>query len=191
MRESRAHPTVVTLQAQELRSSGDHQASPPERWEQAGRELIAQALRAGHQTRFRVTGTSMLPSIWPGDVLIVSPLSEATPATGEVVLFLRNGRLFAHRVTARSGNQLITRGDALTQCDAPVSAGEQLGVVTGVVRDRGSTRVRSVPAIRHDAIAIAIRHGGLTYRLIFRIRRLALCSARFFNSVCRVNRGTG
>jgi signal peptidase len=138
----------------------------------AGCELIADALRAGHEARIRVTGTSMLPAIWPGDVLLVRPLGDTHFAKGNIVLFLRDGRLFAHRVVDRSGDRLITRGDAVPDCDPPVSASELLGVVAGIVRHDGSMRVvPSAPPMRHRMIAFAVRHSQLAYRMVLKVHQ--------------------
>jgi hypothetical protein len=54
----------------------------------------------------------MIPAIWPGDVLSLSPATETSNAKGSVVLFIREGRLFAHRMVGRLGGRSITRGDA-------------------------------------------------------------------------------
>lgn len=81
----------------------------------------------------RVLGGSMAPAILPGDFLDVRKcrFDEATPGT--VVAFLREDRIFAHRVSkcfTENGRQfLLTRGDALDHEDAPVSADELLGIV--------------------------------------------------------------
>ena len=61
-------------------------------------ELFLEVLRTFGSARLRVTGTSMLPSIWPGDILEVRRPGEVKIASGELVLFERGGRFFAHRV---------------------------------------------------------------------------------------------
>src|SRR5271169_1567312 len=64
---------------------------------QIGYELVADALRSGVETRVGVMGTGMLPALWPGDILVVRGRAAA-PSPGDIVLFVRYGRLFAHRV---------------------------------------------------------------------------------------------
>ena len=128
--------------------------------DRAGCALIVQSLRAGREIRLRVTGTSMLPAVRPGDVLRVRPRTSAE--VGQIAMFERDGRLFAHRVIAQIGShgrlQLITRGDALAVCDPPVSADEMLGEVATIIRDG-----RSVPAgiaetaLWVRAVSLAIR----------------------------------
>lgn len=96
-------------------------------------ELMRASLRAGHTIRFRAQGVSMLPAIWPGDVLTVAPPTAATPAPGDVALTFRDGRWTAHRVIARRMHggvaALITRGDALKDADPAVTSTDILGIV--------------------------------------------------------------
>jgi signal peptidase len=138
-----------------------------------GCELVAEALRAGAETRVRVMGTSMLPALWPRDVLVVRGGAE-TPAVNEIVLFLRYGRLFAHRVVRKTGSQLITRGDALPDLDPPVRASELLGVVVAVIRDGARQLPPRPPSIVHRMAALAIRRSDTIHRLVLRWRNAQL-----------------
>jgi len=106
--------------------------------------LAEEVVRTFGEVRLRVFGTSMVPSILPGDLVSIhrASLNEIFP--GEVVLFLRKGRLFVHRVvdrkvaaTADSPGEscLITRGDRLRRDDPPVSSSELLGRVVSIERD--------------------------------------------------------
>ncbi len=63
-----------------------------------GCELAAEVIRSSGKLRLRATGASMLPSIWPGDVLTVSSEAVAETQPGDIILFEREGRLIAHRV---------------------------------------------------------------------------------------------
>ncbi len=96
-------------------------------------ELLLASLRAGHAIRLRANGTSMLPAIWPGDVLTVAPSTASTPAPGDVALTLRDGRWLVHRVVERRAQgkvvALVTRGDALDRADPVVASTEVLGIV--------------------------------------------------------------
>ena len=139
--------------------------------------LITAALQAGREVRLRLWGTSMIPAIWPGDEVLVSPTAQAPPAKGAIILFLRSGRLFAHRVVARDGDRLITRGDAVADCDPPVPAGDLLGVVTGIVQlpATGLQRVIRVgpPSLTRTVIAFAIRRSEVAHRLAVGWNRLS------------------
>jgi hypothetical protein len=91
----------------------------------------------------------MVPSIHPGDLVSVqrAGLSEISP--GEIALYLREGRLFAHRVVARAGSAeqplLIMRGDRLRHNDSPVCASELLGRVHLI--ERGQRRLQPVTVL--------------------------------------------
>ena len=97
--------------------------------DRAGCEIMAQALREGRDIRLRVTGSSMLPSIWPHDMLRIRDAGNSQPSIGEIILYARDGRLIAHRVVRRPDPGIArseTRGDALPACDAPVVQAEIL-----------------------------------------------------------------
>jgi hypothetical protein len=101
-------------------------------------ELFLEILKSSGRAKLAVTGSSMLCSIWPGDILEVHRRSMAEISPGDVVLFARNGGFAAHRVVQKvEGPErtfLITRGDALRTPDSPVSPEELLGRVTAVLR---------------------------------------------------------
>jgi signal peptidase I len=106
--------------------------------------LTEEVVRTFGVVRLRVFGTSMVPSILPGDLVSIHRASLNDISPGEVVLFLQRGRLFVHRVvdrrmaaTADSPDEpcLITRGDRLRHDDPPVSSPELLGRVVSIERD--------------------------------------------------------
>jgi len=101
-------------------------------------ELAAEVLQSYRELRLRVVGSSMLPAIWPGDILSILPCGIAEAGPGDIVLFTRHGRLFAHRVVSQSGAYLVTRGDGVPDPDPPVRPGELIGRVFEIVR-RGKT----------------------------------------------------
>jgi signal peptidase I len=96
--------------------------------------LVADVLRQFGQARIRVTGSSMLPSVWPGDELAIRGCSPSETRTGDVVVFTRGERLFAHRVVACEAGCLVTQGDGVPSPDGPVTESELLGLVVDVVR---------------------------------------------------------
>jgi len=100
-------------------------------------QLFLEVLQSFGEARLAATGTSMLSAIWPGDVLEVHRWNAAQISPGEVVLFARDGRFFAHRVVEKLGQRertlLVTRGDRLRTPDPPVSPEELLGRVTAVM----------------------------------------------------------
>lgn len=110
-------------------------------------DLAGEVLRRFGNLRFGATGLSMLPTVWPGDTLVVERAHPDQVSIGDVVLVGREGRLCAHRVVSRienSGNpQWITRGDAMPEPDRPVSESELLGRVAYLVR---AGRLMAVPS---------------------------------------------
>jgi signal peptidase I len=100
--------------------------------------LAEEVLRVSGQLRFVAQGSSMVPSIFPGDVLLVRRDVTDKISCNDIVLFTQGGRWFAHRVThiANKGAHafFITRGDALPSDDPPVTDHELLGRVTALGR---------------------------------------------------------
>jgi signal peptidase I len=100
--------------------------------------LVQEALRHSSCIRLRATGSSMWPTIKAGDVLLITGCAGSEVEPGDVVLFSRQGRFFAHRVVdAGDGNPscIVTRGDSQWQADPLVPAGGLLGRAVGIVRD--------------------------------------------------------
>jgi hypothetical protein len=100
--------------------------------------LAAEVLRKHGSLRLLATGTSMLPSVWPGDLLIIQSVGLEQVGLGDIVLSGRTGRFFVHRVREKSVEagelRLITRGDCLPHDDPPVRRGELLGKVAKIRR---------------------------------------------------------
>src|SRR5713226_259920 len=101
--------------------------------------LAAEVLHSWGMLRLRTRGISMLPTLWPGDLVTVQSCSFAEVKPGELVLCVREGRfLVSHRIvskcSAESGAFLITRGDCMPKEDAPVPPGELLGKITEIRR---------------------------------------------------------
>src|SRR3989442_5406099 len=53
----------------------------------AHRELLAEVARKFGEIRFKATGDSMLPSVWPGDLLTVRRQSFSEFQSGELMLY--------------------------------------------------------------------------------------------------------
>src|ERR1039458_4031331 len=89
-------------------------------------ELAAEVLSCGGVIRLQAMGTSMLPSIWPGDAVSIEhkPRHEIVP--GDIVLVARHGRFFVHRLIEKRNSSWITRGDSLSQIDEPAAEVEVL-----------------------------------------------------------------
>ena len=95
-------------------------------------ELAAELLASGHSLRLRAFGTSMLPSIWPGDILTIEPKAEQEIVAGDIVLVTRQNRFFIHRLIEKHDSRWITRGDSLPHNDDPVASCDVLGRISRV-----------------------------------------------------------
>jgi hypothetical protein len=101
-------------------------------------DLAAEVLHRFGEVRFVAQGSSMVPSIYPGDLLTVRSESIAGARCGEIVLFLLGGRFFVHRVMRKwpeRGRVVFAAcGDALNQEDPSVDGTQLLGRVTSILR---------------------------------------------------------
>jgi signal peptidase I len=93
-------------------------------------QLAAEALSAGHTIRLQAQGTSMLPAIWPGDVLSIEHKPVQAMVPGDIVLVARQSRFFVHRLIEKRKSCWITRGDSLPQNDEPATEEQVLGKVS-------------------------------------------------------------
>lgn len=140
--------------------------------ETLGCELAAEVLRSFGRLRLRTTGASMLPAVWPGDVLSVRSHGAMEALPGDIVLFARGGRLVAHRVVERAlcddKIQWVTRGDSVAGNDAPVSSDELLGRVTAI--ERGSRRLTPRQSLACRLISWLLCQSDFCTRLVLRIK---------------------
>ena len=133
-------------------------------------ELASEVLRSSGKLRLQVMGWSMLPSVWPGDTLVVERVKGEAVSKGDIVLFGRDRRLFAHRVVRKSsspGNSTIrTRGDAMPAADPPVDESQLLGRVSFIVRNgriiEPSRRLR----LSERAVAAFVRGSEIAARVV-------------------------
>lgn len=120
------------------------------------RELAAETLRQFSEVRFVALGSSMLPTIYPGDCLTVKSYGLEVPQCGDVVLYRRSGEFRVHRIVrivedgpARSYH---LRGDALAENDPPISRAEILGQVDFLVRRGKLVAIDSVYGWTHHIL---------------------------------------
>ena len=135
-------------------------------------ELAAEAIRAFGDLRLRVTGSSMLPAVRPDDELLVHRCAIEEAGPGDVVLYIRQRRLFAHRVISRSGAHLITQGDGMAQPDPPVAADELLGKVVKVIRRGETMRHALKPGLPARMAAALFRRSATAGRVFTRLQGL-------------------
>ena len=131
-------------------------------------ELAGEVMRSSRRLRLRVTGWSMLPTVMPGDTLIVEKVPGEI-SRGDIVLFSRNQRLFAHRVVSTPTGQrdhVITQGDGMLRPDPPVASSELLGRVSLIVRNRTCSEPATKLGGSSRAVAEMVRRSDLAARIV-------------------------
>jgi hypothetical protein len=135
-------------------------------------ELAAEAIRSFGALRLRVTGSSMLPAVRPDDLLLIRHCRIEEAGPGDIVLYIRQRRLFAHRVISRSAARLVTQGDGVAEPDLPVTAHELLGKVTRVMRRGNTIRHESKPTLPARMAAVLFRRSASAGRFFIRLQGL-------------------
>lgn len=128
-------------------------------------ELAAETLRKFGEIRFVARGTSMLPTLYPGDCLTITSFGSAAPDCGDVVLCRRAGEFRVHRIVGilrqASSTFYVLRGDSLTEDDPPVPACDVLGRVTALSHRGKSIELDSTGIERHRLLISIVRHSKM------------------------------
>jgi signal peptidase I len=143
-------------------------------------ELAAEVLRSSGGLRLRVTGHSMLPTVWPGDTLVIEPANSSDVAEGDIVLFSNSERLVAHRLVAsRCGaeNSIETQGDAVGRPDSPLARGQLLGKVSFILRNGKSIAPNRTLGPSQRAAAGLFRRSNLAARIVVGVHGLCRSSS--------------
>jgi len=126
---------------------------------------------AGRVIQLRLSGTSMMPTLWPGDLVWVKPVKVEKLAPGDVILFLRENRIMAHRIVgmdAPAGELVIrTRGDTLPAGDLPVRGSEVLGLVTAAQRFGTGWAISRTPRLASRILSRIVRRSDRFRHLLF------------------------
>ncbi len=131
--------------------------------------LAIEVLQRFGEIRLRVTGSSMLPALWPGDVLTIERVEVSEVCPQDLVLFARDNRLFVHRLLALSSTGVLTGGDALSAPDPPVSGEELLGRVISITR--GQTVHPPMPLDWKGRLLAAVARRSTTFcNFLLRLR---------------------
>jgi hypothetical protein len=157
-------------------------------WNAERSALVADALRRSGRSRLQVHGESMLPALWPGDVVEIASCSLKDVRPGEIVLALRDGRFFLHRLVARcTPNGFLLRGDSMSGSDPQFPPEALLG---RLVRSADERRAVSAAALRPGfgvrwfgvkwsrALGMLLCHFGLARRLALKLHSRWKASAR-------------
>ncbi len=176
----------------------DTASTPRSSWHAEGSALVAAALRRGGSSpqstsqctpqrtpqavRLRVHGESMLPGLWPGDVVEIASCSMEDVRPGEIVLAVREGRFFLHRlITPCTPNGFRLRGDSMPGCDPQYPPEALLGRLV-----RGSDERRSLSsASLSRALGMLLCHCGAARRLALKLHGWRMGSASAFRNEFR------
>lgn len=103
------------------------------------REMFLAALDGAGELVLPLRGASMGASWRECTAVVVRSARVRPPRWGDVVVFERHGRWYAHRMIGRAGPRCWTKGDARWAWDRPaVLRGQIVGVAVAVVE--GATR---------------------------------------------------
>ena len=130
-------------------------------------DLIADVARISGKVQLRVAGTSMIPILRPGDVVVVRRCQLPDLVPRSLVMFQRRGGLVVHRMIERSAGHIITRGDAIPCMDEPVSFSDVIGRVEAVIRNGWSIDPKG--SFLDRAIALLFRHSQLSVQLYLKL----------------------
>jgi signal peptidase I len=89
------------------------------------KDVSSSLLSEGKTIRIKAHGYSMYPSIKPGSIIIIEPLSsKGNPVPGEIIAIKRENGMVVHRlikIIIRDGKRYyIARGDSNAFADTPV-----------------------------------------------------------------------
>jgi signal peptidase I len=136
--------------------------------------LATEALRSWGVLKLRATGASMLPTLWPGDIVTIRSVIPEQVEPGEIVLYTRHGRFLIHRIVGKDLTAeapfLVTRGDCMPENDPRIGRSELLGRVTEVRRSGSVFSPSRKLSPLHRILAWLFCHWNLFRRLGLRIR---------------------
>jgi signal peptidase I len=136
--------------------------------------VAAEVLRVSGELFLRAFGASMLPSIWPGDVLTIHTSRTQDLRRGDIVLYARGEGFVIHRVVEAGTDALITRGDACRANDLPVDSSEVLGRVALIRRGRTQFVPKGTLNCLQKLLAIPVRRSRRFKFLLIRLNALRL-----------------
>jgi hypothetical protein len=141
-------------------------------WSPERSALIADALRVGHglarRVRLRVFGESMLPTLWPGHEVEIASCSLEEIQPGDIVLALRDGRLFLHRLIRSAPTSFVLRGDSMPGADPEYPVDALLGRL--VSSSRGETGLTA--SARQRTLGRLFCYSALVRRIALKLHRL-------------------
>jgi signal peptidase I len=133
-------------------------------------ELACDLLESFGKLHFPATGWSMLPTVWPGDTLVVEPIKPSQLRIGDIVVIHRKGNFIGHRIVwigeEPTGPLAITQGDALGSPDQPVGEIDLLGKIAYLIRAGKCVPVPRERRVVDRFLANALRRSNLLPRAL-------------------------
>lgn len=107
-------------------------------------DLMLCELENGNGVKFCTKGGSMAPLLISGrDSVILEKAKKIKK--NDVVLFKNNdGKYILHRIVKINGGEIITKGDAMTVCDAPITKENIIAKATAFVRKGKEIKITSL-----------------------------------------------
>jgi signal peptidase I len=110
------------------------------------KELGFILLSEGKTLKVKVDGYSMYPTIKPGTVIYIEPLSlGSVPSRGETIAWKRESGLVVHRlvriIKKEKQTLFFTRGDSCAREDQPVTYDQIAGRVVGIESEADKIKI--------------------------------------------------
>jgi len=137
----------------------------------AVRDLGFSLLAEGKILKIKADGYSMYPTVKPGSVIYIEPLTEnMSPAPGEIIAWKRESGFVVHRLVRiiRNGDKTIyfTRGDSCAYEDQPVTRDLIAGKVT--MMEYRNEEIKGSQMVRKSCYFT----NRLNVRIILKIKRI-------------------
>ena len=102
---------------------------------------IRSLVQSGDEVWIVVTGSSMLPTLKPGDRVLLTH-RESEPLTGRIVFAECRARPVLHRVVAYEQGLVVTAGDNCIRSDAPIPQSAVVAQAEAVYSTSGLSALR-------------------------------------------------
>src|SRR5688572_5341838 len=107
--------------------------------------FVVETLARTRMVWVREGSESMAPIVRAGDRLCLAPADRLQIRPGSLVVFCSDARLVVHRVLACGPAGVVTKGDALSRRDAPMSWDAVMGRVVAVAHSVRLTELERFP----------------------------------------------
>ncbi|MDG5800999.1 signal peptidase I [Marinilabiliaceae bacterium ANBcel2] len=97
---------------------------------------VNELISKGKTVQVKVEGMSMFPFLLGKDVVKIKQVNKKSLKRGDVVLFIRDEQLIAHRILKVNKSSIITRGDGNLKQDYPIEKDKIKGKVISIIKSR-------------------------------------------------------